>query len=168
MSPLFAQTLMSAVNNRPEALLAMMALAIFLLLIVPVLMLIRNGQRRHEWEHAERMRALEVGLSVPPRDAPWAKASICVAIGFGVPVVAFVCTALAFNSFKAESELWIAPAVVSVLSVISGGVLSGVLFHAKPGSGRQSSADGSRGRIAGPGMKPADDPDAFDVVGRRG
>jgi hypothetical protein len=144
-----------------------LSLGLSLLLILGILILagfwmIRNGQLRREWEHAERMRALEMGMPVPPRESAWAKALVCVAIGLGVPVIAFSITLAAYERPGAADELWVAPAVVSGLSVISATLLGGFLFV----GGAKAGSTAPRGQH--PGVKPVGDPDAIDVVGRRG
>jgi hypothetical protein len=139
--------------------------AILLLIGVSLFVAIRNGQRRREWEHAERMTALQMGLPVPPRDAPWAKAAVSIAVGLGVPLVAFGFTYLAFTDKPAAApQIWIAPGVVGGLSVIGASILAGSLFQGGSRSAPMAAAD----RRHGPGMKPTHDPDALDVVGSRG
>ena len=144
------------------------AVAILLVLFTCALLLIRNGHRRREWEHAERIKALEMGQPLPARDAPWTRAWICIAIGAGVPLIAFVLTGIAHERPGTADAIFIAPAIVSVLSVISATVLGGFLFH-KPLSAKMLASDHD-GSNAGPGFvgKPMADPDAIDVVGRRG
>jgi hypothetical protein len=139
------------------------------MIVAFLILVVRNGQRRREWEHAERMRSLEMGLPVPPRDAPWAKAAVCIAIGAGVPLVAFVFTYLAFTSKSGvDGEIWLAPALVSGASVIGACILAGTMFHGGSKSGNSSGADSLNGRQPIAGEKPPYDPDALDVVGRRG
>ncbi len=133
-----------------------------------VFLMIRNGQRRREWDHAERMRSLEMGLSVPPRDAPWAKAAICIAIGAGVPLISFVVTAIAFsNNALTPGEIWIAPGLVSGASVIGTCILAGVLFQGGSKSSQPTDDERTAAHLRA-FTKPAHDPDAVDVVGRRG
>ena len=56
-----------------------------------------HSRRERLLTHTERMRALEMGLPVPPRDASWAKAAVCVLIGVVVPVATFSLTAVAYS-----------------------------------------------------------------------
>jgi hypothetical protein len=132
------------------------------LLMLPGIWMIRNGQLRREWEHAERMRALEMGLPLPPRESAWARAFVCVAIGLGVPVIAFSITLAAYDRPGTPEEIWVAPAVVSGLSIISATLLGGFLFLGGARASRQAP------HAPHPGVKPMGDPDAYDVVGRRG
>jgi len=132
-----------------------------------VFLLVRNGHRRREWQHAERMKALEVGLPVPPHDASRARAAVCIAIGAGVPLMVFGIALAAYHEDPAHHvALWIAPGVVSGLSVVGACILAGVLF----GGGSNPEDTSSVGNAPGPrnGVKPAYDPDTLDVVGRRG
>lgn len=144
-------------------------LAFLVLLTVFAFLLIRNGQRRREWEHAERMRMIEMGLPILPRDAPWAKAAVCIAIGAVVPFSAFLFTNLAYQSkMDAASELWLAPSLVGGACVIGASILAGVLFHGVSKSSEPSDEERTAARLRGFDTKPAHDPDAVDVVGRRG
>jgi hypothetical protein len=134
-----------------------------------LILLIRNAQRRREWDHAERMKALEMGLPVPPRDSPWAKASVCIAIGVVVPLLAFGFTAGAYHDRPgAPDELWIVPGFVTPTCVVVASILAGVLFRDGSRSADPEDVERSNARQPGPIVKSSHDPDAFDVVGRRG
>jgi hypothetical protein len=143
--------------------------AILLAIFAGVVLLIHNSQIRREWEHAERMKAVEMGHALPARDASWARAWVCISIGAGVPLVAFVLTFIAHERPGTADEIFVAPAIVSVLSVISSAVLGGFLFH-KPTSADRELASNRDGSTGSPVLdrKQAADPDAIDVVGRRG
>ncbi len=138
--------------------------------LVILLTVLRNGQRRREWEHAERMRSLEMGLPLAPRNAPWAKATVGLAIGAGVPLYAFLFTGLSTTNGPEtlSSEIWLAPTLVSLVSVVGACILTGYLF----GQGSRSDQVPAAGETSvfhnAHGMKPAHDPDAFDVAGSRG
>jgi hypothetical protein len=131
----------------------------------------RARHRRREWKHAERMRMIEAGLPIPPgAGADWARASVCISLGVGVPLLAFVFTWLAYGSHTdAADELWVAPMAVSVAAVISTAVLAAYLFRGSVGSGREAGHGSVTGAgVNGEDVKPPLDPDAFDVVGSRG
>jgi hypothetical protein len=143
------------------------ACAVVLLVLVPVFVVMRHVHVRRGWDHAERMRMIEMGLAVPPRDGSvWPKALVGISIGVGVPLVAFLCTLMAYmGRSNAADELWVAPAVVSGLSVIGAVLLSAHMFSRRAGSDAGAAEPELR---AGHGMKPEMDPDAYDVAGRRG
>src|SRR5262245_9376176 len=63
--------------------------AVLAVILVPVVLGLRQARIERELEHAERMKALELGLSLP-KDAPfWSPLRLSAAIGAGVPVAAF-------------------------------------------------------------------------------
>lgn len=118
-------------------------------------------RKKAELAHFERRRRLEMGLIDPARDHTASKALVCVAMGAGVPLAAFATTLIAYlNRSSVPDEIWIAPGIVSVVCVIVTGILAGRIFG-KPSD---------RGSQASPSVlaKYESDPDAFDVVGRRG
>ncbi len=165
MNPIFAQARIAAELTAmlPAAVLLLVALAVAVLLLAAAALL--GGHRRREWDHTERMRMIEMGLPVPPQEAPWPRAFVCAAIGAGVPFVAFVSTYFAHQKPGAADELWIAPAVVSLGSVIGASILTGYLF---PPARRSTKSDAVLARGTQPGMKAESDPDAYDFVGSRG
>jgi hypothetical protein len=170
MHPLLAQMAdhdMFDHGAAPPIIMMVGGVVCLLVLIAPAVLLILNSHRHRQWDHAERMKSLEMGLPVPPRDAPWAKASVCLGIGLGVPLIAFVLTSIAHSKPGAADELWIVPALVSGLSVLGSTLLAGRLFPAGRRSTPPTENEGwsSRGVAE---MKPEADPDAYDVVGRRG
>lgn len=121
----------------------------------------KRRHERHEWEHTERLRMIEMGMPVTPRESSWAKAFLCSVIGGVVPLIAFGSTYIAHERPGSADELWIVPALVSGASVLAASLLAGHLFRPKAPS--IANIGGSR-----PMMKPIHDPDAFDVVGSRG
>ncbi len=125
--------------------------------IVPVILGIRQESRKREMDHIERMKALETGQPLPTRNA-WPAAVVCTAIGAGVPIAAFLFTWLATVSTHVDSEIWFAPAVVSFFSIMTSGKLATKLLRP------QQFLDPDATLHA----KPRMDPDAYDVVGRRG
>jgi hypothetical protein len=131
------------------------------LVLPPLFFSMCAAQRRRAWEHAKRMKALELGHVLPTDQASWARALVCIAIGAGVPVGAYFFTWLA--SFRAgiHDDVWVAPMVVSLLSVLCGSLLAAKLFNPKPRTKAGEDDPSANG-------KPPLDADALDVVSRRG
>jgi hypothetical protein len=148
----------------------LMTIGVVGVVLFTVVMLAVQAHRRRSWDHAERMRMLELGLALPPHDrAVWPKAWVCMAIGAGVPLVSFVFTFSAYTGrSNAADELFVAPAIVSCLSVIAASSLAAHLFGKRAGSDAPAGEQegGVNGRLHG--EKVTGDPDAFDVAGRRG
>lgn len=140
------------------SLIGLAALAIVVGL--PVWLGIRYAWREREMEHTERMKAMELGLTLP-KDQPWTTPGrLSAAIGAGVPIGAFF---LAFidsqgNHHSAEAA-WVAAGFVGVAGVIAGTILATRL--AAPGAPSRQD-----GMVAKPDS--AYDPEAYDVVSRRG
>jgi hypothetical protein len=134
------------------------------LFLVPTIVVLKHGHRRREWEHTERMKAMELGLHVQPakESARWGGLG---AIGAGVPI------ASVFFAFLTTSEgppsvegMPIAALAWGCATLISGGamitsLILGILF-ARSRDQVVSSQAANYG-------KPAYDPDAYDVVGSR-
>ncbi len=123
-------------------------------ILVPLILAFRQGSKKREFEHLERMRALEMGQPVPG-ESLWPQAFACAMIGAGVPIGAFLFTFLAVVSTPSlPGDVWVAPSVVSCFALMASAGLARTLFHPK--------------KAAKPDAKPVMDPDAYDVVGSRG
>jgi hypothetical protein len=132
--------------------LAGIALPLFL---VPMIMAMKQAQRKRECEHMERMKSLELGRPLPSTQA-W-PALAAIALGAIMPVGVFVVALIASTQTSGHAEAFFAPAAfVSVCGVWAGGGLARRLF-----------ASGSS-TACGSNDKHSIDPEAFDVVGRRG
>ena len=131
------------------------------IVLVPTILILRHIGRRREWEHKERMRALELGLA-PPGDDSW-RAKVCIAIGAAVPLGGFFLAWLASPEGRASGDLWGVAGTVGGLAVVSGSMLAVRLLPPRD----RSDADGPRESVAA-GKRHAFDPDAYDVAGRRG
>lgn len=152
--------LLFAVSDLTE-LVAVVVVPGIVLTAITSLIAIRNNQRRRQWDHEERMKAMELGHVLPTNQSSWARASVCIAIGCGVPIGSFLFTWLATLQPGTAHDIWIGPTLVSSLAVFSSSMLAGQLFA----STRKPNADKSGTPTNG---KPAFDDDVLDVVSRRG
>jgi hypothetical protein len=135
---------------------------------------IRHDRLRREMEHAERMKALEVGRDWPadardpiavavqaqssarrPADPAWSLARKCVSLAFWLPVGVFLVTQGRGNHFG----IWGGTALIASTSLVCATTL--VLRRSATGQRPAAAPYQANG-------KAAYDPDAFDVVGRRG
>ena len=129
------------------------------LILVPTILVIRQARLERELEHAERMKALEVGRTLPQDELWWTPAWICVAIGAGVPIGVFACAFLASQTTQDTQPVWVAACFVGVAGVLSGTYLAGRHF-AQAARSQSIASDGL--------AKPVLDADAIDVVSQRG
>ena len=128
------------------------------IIIVPTAMGIKHARFLREVEHAERMRAMELGRTLA-EDESWTPAGLAATIGAGVPIAALALAVFAGRMIPDPLVLasaWKADGMVGLGGVICGTALA--FLHI---SNRASAAP-----VAG--EKPAYDPDEFAVVGRRG
>jgi hypothetical protein len=127
----------------------------------------RQERRKMDLAYAERMKRVELGVPEPPSDRSWPRAFVCMTVGAGVPVVAFGSALIAYVSRPSTpDEIWIAPAIVAVVSVVTGGILAANLLG--PGQSIDPApTDAGVARVAAD-AKLNGDPDTFDVVARRG
>jgi hypothetical protein len=125
------------------------------MVLVPTIIILKQLGRRRELAHEERMRAMELGLAGPTADS-W-PALVCIALGAAMPVgLAAICWLATLSG--AGDEVW-----MIALFVGGGGVLGGTtLAHRRFGKAKPP-AEAETGAKAA-----AFDPDAYDVVGRRG
>lgn len=131
------------------------------IILVPVALGLRHARIERQLEHAERMRALELGRTLPKDEPFWGPARISVAFGVGVPVGVFFCALIASReSHVSQIPLWASACVVGLGGVISGAGLA--YRHLERSWGGPHVEDY---RAHKPDMI---DEDAFDVVGRRG
>jgi len=129
------------------------------IVLVPVILGIRHARYEREMEHAERMRALELGRTLPRDEAWWTLPRIGVAIGAGVPASVFFCAWQASQTQADPKVAWVAASIVGLAAVVCGTGLSAWHFVR-----RDQAADNTGGFHA----KPQFDADAYDVVGSRG
>ncbi len=132
------------------------------IILVPTILVLRHSHRRREWEHMERMRAMELGFAPPSSTAGafW-PAMTAIAIGAVVPIGAFLFAWLASLTTHAREEIWLTATGVGTSAVIGGSVLAHRLIGVHRAEPSRSAPE--------PYVKPAHfDPDAYDTVGRRG
>jgi hypothetical protein len=122
----------------------------------------RRAHRRKEMEHLERMRAMELGVAPAPVGMDWPAASVCIAIGAGVPIGSFAICWLATLTTHVPSGIFVAPVFVSFAAIGAARKLAHRVLDPRSGATKPAYA---RSAKAG---KPEFDPDAFDVVGSRG
>lgn len=130
------------------------------IIIVPTALGLRHAKIERELEHAERMKAMELGLTLP-RDEPWwTPGRISVAIGVGVPLFVFVAALMASHSTDrpASEDMWMAAAFIGLAGVTGGSVIA-CLHITRLGRAYPTGA----GHV-----KPAVEADEFDVVASRG
>jgi hypothetical protein len=129
------------------------------IILVPIILGIRYERYKRELEHAERIKALELGRTVHADDSWWTLPRFCVAIGTGVPAVVFFCAWQASESLKDPEPAWISAGFVGVAAVISGSVLAARYYLRHDESARDTRDLDGKSRI---------DADTFDVVSSRG
>jgi hypothetical protein len=124
------------------------------LVVVPTAIISKHLQRKREWEHLERIKALELGQPIPGSES-W-HAMSCASIGAGVPLGSMFLAWVATVSGSGGEEVWACATAIGITGVICGTILA----KSRLGSRRPASTDAH--------AKPEFDPDAYDVVGRRG
>lgn len=140
-------------NGVPIVVILLPIAVVALVVLVPVVMGIRAEQHKREMEHAERMRAIELGRPIPGDAGWWSPARTAVGIGVGVPLgvfgIAFVASLL---TEQAAPFIWPSAGGIGLAAVICGTVLASRL------------PDPSRSPAPPPGTKPYTDPDAYDAA----
>ncbi len=123
------------------------------LVIAPAKMAFSHAAKLRDLEHAEKMRALELGR-FNPADGEWTThARIGAGVGVAVPIVAMIAAMMATLEVGFHQEIWMFSGMVGTAAVISGACLAA---KARPDFTGETAA------------KPVYEPDAFDVVGTRG
>ena len=121
---------------------------------------LHQAHRRKELEHEERMAAMNMGLPPSPHGLNWPAAMVCIAVGAGVPIGTFAVALIATVVGEVPGGIWVAPVFVSFAAIKMAEKLAFRTLKGKP-EVRASSAPKAA-------AKPAFDPEAFEVVGRRG
>jgi hypothetical protein len=137
------------------------------LVLVPMVLVLKHRHSRREWEHKERMKAMEIRLPTPPGQLP-GKGTAIAFIGGGVPI-ASVITALLAGTTLGESVppqdaiavhgiAWGCAVLIS-LAALATSLIMAFMFR-KPANEPATAEPELNG-------KPAFDPDAYDVVSSR-
>ncbi len=136
------------------------------LVLVPTIITLVHRHRRREWKHQERLRAIDMGLPANASESRLGAGAV-VAIGAGVPI-ASVIAALITTLNIPESHpdympviavTWGCSFVISTAALITSLVLGVLVMRtSKPAESVDPQA----------AFKPSFEPDAYDVVSRRG
>ncbi|MGO9467889.1 MAG: hypothetical protein ACLQIB_05970 [Isosphaeraceae bacterium] len=134
------------------------------LVLVPTTLFMKHRHQRREWEHLERMKEMEERLPANPVQV-LGRARGVAAIGAGVPIVSVFAawlTTITYQPVSFDESIpgiaWGSAAIISVSAMFTGLLLARMQFRAV----KEMDADSTRNE------KPVFDPDAFDVVSRRG
>lgn len=135
--------------------------------LVPTVLVLKHRHKRREWEHHERMRAMD-GPTPFLRNAGWVASGGVASIGAGVPAVsvaaAFLTTLIWEPTGPTDVPMpavaWGCAVVISVASLATSLLLA--LLQARTQRQIESAA-----AHAYQVEKPAFDPDTFDVAGSR-
>lgn len=131
------------------------------IIIVPVSLSLKHARYARELEHRERMRAIELGRSMPGEEPAWSLPKLCLSIGGGVPFSAFLFAWLATQAVGFQELIWAMAGAVAITAVICGTILSVKHFHHV----WEQEALARSGYFS---AKPVMEEDAYDVAGARG
>ncbi len=134
------------------------------LVLVPTTLFMKHRHQRREWEHLERMKEMEERLPTSPVQA-LGHARGVAAIGAGVPIASVFMawlTSVSYQPVSLDESIpgiaWGSAAVISIFAMFTGLLMTRMHIRAV----KEMDADPTRNG------KPVFDPDAFDVVSRRG
>jgi hypothetical protein len=122
---------------------------------LPFILHHRHERRKREMEHIERMRALELGRTLPQDEPWWSPLRIALLIGVGVPIGFVASVGLAGLAIGYHETMWFMAGMVGMSGVICGSILAGQSINPKTAPQVDAS-------------KPYVEEDAYDVVGARG
>ena len=138
------------------------------LVLVPTILVMKFRHKRREWEHRERLRAMDGPMPLSRLAGPVGSGGVG-AIGAGVPAVSVLAAFLTtltweptgLHDIPIPAVAWGCAVVISVAGLVTSFVLA--LLQARTQNQLASAA--SAHLYA---EKPVFDPDTFDVVGSRG
>lgn len=133
------------------------------LFLVPTIIAMKQAGRKREMAHRERMRAMEQGrLPATARGSQGWAALTCIAIGLGVPVASLMmAVSTTAGLHRIDPTVWSTSALVGLAGVIAGATLALRTLGDRAADAVATGHDSAW-------SKPSYDPDALDVVGRRG
>ena len=134
------------------------------IIIVPVALVMKYAIMQRQLEHAERIKALEMGRTLPQDEPWWSPSRIAVAIGAAVPIASLAIAFVATEASGPREEIWAMTGMVALAGVIGGTTLSVKHFNHKAKM-EIASLQANQYPVNG---KQAFDPDAYDVAGSRG
>ncbi len=137
------------------------------LVLVPTVLVLKHRHKRREWEHRERMRAMDGPMPLMQPGA-WVGAGGVAAIGTGVPVASVFAALLTTLNWEPTTPgdvpmpavAWGCAVVISVAGLATSLLLA--LLQARTQRQMDSTLTAALNS-----EKPAFDPDTFDVVGSR-
>jgi hypothetical protein len=135
------------------------------LLLVPTVLVLKHRHSRREWEHKERMKAMEIRLPSTSTDSSGMGRAVAQ-IGAGVPIASILAAFVTTLAWDPESGgdvpihavAWGCAALISALAMVTSLIIA--YLHPRAPQVVEPAHDLNNG-------KPAFDPDAFDVVSSR-
>jgi len=141
--------------------------------LVPTLMALKQRHQKRHWQHLERMKAIANGVPIPPSGSPPGSAGV-IAIGAGVPALAILGAFLSTmqvehympQALERTAITWAFACIISMGAMTT----SLILFVLQHRAHARATAEAAASYVQAhfDSTKPAYDPDAFDVVARRG
>lgn len=154
--------------HHPDPLFIPIVAVLMPLFLVPTILVLKHRHKRREWEHRERMRAMD-GPQPLWRTAGWIGSGGVASIGAGVPaasVLGALLTTLLWrpgpmDDIPMPAVAWGCAVVISAGALLTSLILAFLQSRTilKLDSNAASNVEHA---------KPAFDPDTFDVVGSRG
>jgi hypothetical protein len=149
-----------------EALIIPLAGIMLPLVLVPMIMTMKFRMKKREWEHLERMRALQMGVA-PAQAGQRNGPAVLISIGTGVPAASVL--AAGMTSLTILSDLPDPLAVIAIAWGCAWLISTGALVTAAVLGIVQARAQKHASTLDHEAAaKPAYEPDAYDVVSRRG
>jgi len=136
------------------------------LVLVPTIILLVHRQKKREWHHQERLRALEMGLPASGPDRMPGGGTV-IAIGAGVPIASVLTawmTTISVSDSHPDYMPIVAVAWGCALMISSGALITSLVLGVLLMRSRKPAEPVDQFAA----IKPAYEPDAYDVVSRRG
>jgi len=136
------------------------------LVLVPTIILLVHRQKKREWHHQERLRALEMGLPASGPDRMPGGGTV-IAIGAGVPIASVLTawmTTISVSDSHPDYMPIVAVAWGCAFMISSGALITSLVLGVLLMRSRKPAVPVDQFAA----IKPACEPDAHDVVSRRG